>query len=106
MLSFELGDELSALQATVREFAAKQVRPALRDTEKHGASRALEAQYAELGLFGLDWPAAAGGLAMDLTARVLVEEELAFGDVGWAFALDRGGSAGALLKAVGSARGP
>ncbi len=102
MLSFDLGDELTALQATVRDFAAKQVRPALRETEKHGASRALEEKFAELGLFGLDWPEAAGGMGMGMVARAVVEEELAFGDLGTAFALDRGGGAACLLKAAGT----
>ncbi|MHB8876687.1 MAG: acyl-CoA dehydrogenase family protein [Myxococcaceae bacterium] len=102
MLAFDPGDELSALQKTVREFAAKKVRPSLRETEKKGLARPLEDQYAELGLLGLDWPAEAGGMAMGMTARVLVEEELAYGDLGTSFALDRGGAAASLLVAAGT----
>ena len=102
MLSFELGDELGRIQATVRDFAQREIRPALRDTEKKGPSPALEDRFAELGLSGLDWPEAAGGQGLSAIARAIVEEELAAGDLGAAFALDRGGAAATFLRAVQS----
>ncbi|MBI3185418.1 MAG: acyl-CoA dehydrogenase family protein [Myxococcales bacterium] len=104
MLSFELGEDLTQIQATVRDFAQREIRPALRKTERSGASKALAERYEELGLFGLDWPADLGGQGMGALARVIVEEELSLGDVGTAFALDRGGAAAVFLKAAGGER--
>jgi alkylation response protein AidB-like acyl-CoA dehydrogenase len=102
MLSFELGDELTQLQSTAHDFAVREIRPALRATEKNGPSAALAAQFEELGLLALDWPEAAGGAGLSALYRAVVEEELAFGDLGTAFALDRGGAAAVFLRAVGT----
>lgn len=102
MLSFDLGDELAQLQSTVHDFAVREIRPALRATEKNGPSRSLVEKFEELGLLSLDWPEAAGGAALPALYRAVVEEELAFGDVGTAFALDRGGAAAAFLRALGT----
>ncbi len=104
MGSFDLSEELARIQATVRDFASREIRPALRQVEKDGVPAALAGRYSELGLLGLDWPEAAGGQGMDAMARVLVEEELAAGDLGTAFVLDRGGAAATFLKAVGTGR--
>lgn len=103
MLSFELGEELSQIQSMVRTFAQKQLRPALRQIEAGRPPPELLQTYAELGVFGLDWPQEAGGAGMGRIARALVEEELAFGDLGAAFWLDRGGAAAELCRAVGTA---
>lgn len=100
MLSLGLSEELTAVQTTVREFTKTHVRPKLRAIEKSGATAELRARFAELGLFGVDWPASAGGSALGVTMRSVIEEELAFGDVGAAFALDRGGAAAAVLLAL------
>src|SRR5579862_1722301 len=102
MLSFELGDELAQLQSTVKDFAQREIRPALRATEKNGPSKALAGKFEELGLAALDWPEAAGGAALSPTYRAVVEEELAAGDLGSAFSLDRCGAASVFLRAVGS----
>ncbi len=102
MLSFELTEEQQQLQATVREFAKAQLRPKLRLLEKSGVPAELAGQFAELGLSGADYPEAAGGMAMGAFARALIEEELAYGDVGAAFALDLGGAAARVLEAVGT----
>jgi len=102
MLSFELGDELSQLQATVKDFAAREIRPSLRATEKNGPSKALSEAFESLGLLTLDWPEAAGGAGLSAQYRAVVEEELAAGDLGSAFALDRGGAAAVFLRTVGT----
>lgn len=102
MVSFELTEELAQLQSTVRAFAKNELRPALRKAEKQGVSAELRQKYQELGLSGLEWPEAAGGSAMGGLARVLVEEELAYGDLGTCVALDAPGAAGAFLLAVGT----
>ncbi len=103
MLSFELTDELAHVQNVVREFAQKEVRPRLREVEQRGLPQALADRFAELGLFGVDWPEDAGGMNLGLLARAIVEEELAQGDLGTTFALDRGGAAAQLLKVAGAA---
>jgi alkylation response protein AidB-like acyl-CoA dehydrogenase len=100
MVTFELPEELNQLQTMVRAFAKTELRPALRKIEKQGVSPELKAKYGELGLTGIDWPEAAGGTGMGTLARALVEEELAYGDLGAAFALDQPGSAAAFLLAV------
>jgi alkylation response protein AidB-like acyl-CoA dehydrogenase len=100
MVTFELTEEQNQLQAMVRAFAKSEVRPALRKLEKAGLGAELKAKYAELGLAGIDWPEAAGGAAMGTLARALVEEELAYGDLGAAFALDGQGAAATFLLAV------
>lgn len=100
MVTFDLGEELTQIQTTVQQFAARQLRPKLRAIEKSGASEALRAAYAELGLTGVEWPEAAGGQGMGTLVRALIEEELAAGDVGAAFALDGPGAASQLLLAI------
>ena len=59
MVTFDLGDELTQLQATVQQFAVKQLRPKLRAIEKSGAGQSLRLAFAELGLTGVEWPEAA-----------------------------------------------
>jgi alkylation response protein AidB-like acyl-CoA dehydrogenase len=100
MLSLGLSEELSAVQGTVRDFARAHLRPKLRQLEKSGVTPELQQRFDELGLFGADWPEAAGGQALGAIARAVIEEELAFGDVGAAFALDRGGAASCFLLAA------
>ena len=102
MASFELGDELTQIQATVQQFAAKHLRPKLRAIEKSGPTAALRESFSELGLTGVEWPEAAGGQAMGTLVRALIEEELAIGDIGAAFALDAPGAASQLLLALGT----
>lgn len=100
MLSLGLSEELTAIQSTVRAFALEHVRPKLRAIEKSGLTADLKNRFAELGLFGVDFPTEAGGQALGQTMRAVIEEELANGDVGAAFALDRGGAAAQLLLAL------
>ncbi len=102
MLSLGLSEELTAIQGTVREFASKHLRPKLRAIEKSGLTADTKARFAELGLFGVDWPEAAGGQGLGALTRAVIEEELAYGDPGAALALDRGGAAAQLLLALGT----
>lgn len=102
MASFDLSEEQTQIQTTVQQFAAKQLRPKLRAIEKSGPSEALKASFNELGLTGVEWPEAAGGQGMGTLVRALIEEELAIGDVGAAFALDAPGAASQLLLALGT----
>jgi len=104
MLSLGLSEELTAIQSTVRQFASEHLRPKLRAIEKSGLTADTRARFAELGLFGVDWPEAAGGQALGAITRAVIEEELAYGDPGAALALDRGGAAAQLLLALGTDR--
>jgi acyl-CoA dehydrogenase len=78
MISFGLEEEQQIVQATVRKFAAEELRPQMRAFEKSGVPEALRRKFDETGL-GLDDVA--------LPTAVLVHEELAFGDPGAAVAL-------------------
>jgi alkylation response protein AidB-like acyl-CoA dehydrogenase len=102
MLSLGLSDELTAIQATVREFAKAHLRPKLRAIETKGLDADTRARFDELGLFAVDWPQEAGGQGLGALTRAIIEEELANGDLGAAFALDRGGAAAQLLLALGT----
>jgi alkylation response protein AidB-like acyl-CoA dehydrogenase len=89
MIDFDLGDELELVQATAREFAADQLRPALREHEAaRGVGEAVRAAFAEIGFASLEWPEGVGGSGLGALARWLVLEELAAGDAGAALALD------------------
>jgi alkylation response protein AidB-like acyl-CoA dehydrogenase len=87
MISFGLEEEQQIIQETVRKFAAEELRPKLRDFEKHGVPEALRRKFHELSLSLVDVPEAFGGQGAPLTTAVIVHEELAFGDPGAAVAL-------------------
>lgn len=88
MISFELSEEQKLIQDTARSFAADQLWPRLRDTEKaRGLSDALGAQAHELGFSTLALPEAVGGQGLGLVEAALVDAELAWGDAGASFAL-------------------
>ncbi len=78
MISFGLEEDQQIIQATVRKFAAEELRPKMRAFEKSGIPDALRRKFDETGL-GLD--------DVSLETAVLVHEELAFGDPGAAVAL-------------------
>lgn len=101
-MTFDLGEELSAIQAAARAFAEKEIRPRLREIERNGVPEALAARYDEAGFAGLDLAESAGGHGLSITARAIVEEELSTGDLGAAVALDRGGAAAVFLAELAS----
>ena len=94
MFDLDLGDELALLTETARKLAAEELRPRLRESE---ATRAVadpvRAAYAEVGLAGLELPAAHDGAGLGALARVIVNEELAAADAGAALAHDPYGPA-------------
>jgi acyl-CoA dehydrogenase len=103
MISFGLDDDRLAIVEQVRRFATSEVRPALRSCEAQGAvPLALCARYHELGLDLLEYPVAAGGHDLGMLMRVVVDEELAAGDVGIAYALGGPGAAGYALLDLGT----
>jgi len=103
MFSFELDDEVKALQETARKFAENEIRPAMRDCEKSGdVPEPLLKKYHELGMSMLDCPEAACGMGCPLTWNLVLQEELARGDPGVTAALCGPGHAGAAILAFGT----
>jgi alkylation response protein AidB-like acyl-CoA dehydrogenase len=102
MFDFGLSEELALVVSTAREFAQTELAPQLRAAESaRGLPAKVHATYAEIGLLGLELPAALGGAGLGALARVLVDEELAAADAGAAIALDRAGPALCALLELG-----
>ena len=102
MIDFALGDEFELVRATARDFAADQLRGAMRE---HEAQRALAPEvhqrFEEIGFATLEWPEALGGSGLGALPRCLVAEELAAGCPGAALALDPLGPALYALLELG-----
>ena len=82
-MDFQLTDEHRMVQATVREFAAKEILPnaaALDHTPVFPS--AIIQKAAALGLMGMMIPEAYGGAGMDAVSYVLAQEELARASAG------------------------
>jgi acyl-CoA dehydrogenase len=104
MLSFELTEDQRLLQETVREFAAKELRPKLREWERaRDVPDAARRAFHELGLALVDVPEAAGGMGLGLLTAVVAHEELAYGDPGAAVALWNPGTFTTALGELGTA---
>jgi alkylation response protein AidB-like acyl-CoA dehydrogenase len=100
MISFAPEEHELQLADSARSFAADVLRPRLREHESARAvSDDARRAFHELGLVGMDLPEELGFGGIPLTARALVEEELAAGDLGAAVALDATGLAGEVLRA-------
>ena len=81
MMSFDLTDEHRLLEQTVRDWAAREVAPRIRDLDRaHTFDRAILPQMANLGLLGISVPAAYGGAGMDYISLGLASEELEYCD--------------------------
>ncbi|SDN02559.1 Acyl-CoA dehydrogenase, middle domain [Paenibacillus sp. yr247] len=76
-MDFNLSEELQMVRSMVRDFAKNEVEPsaAQRDEEER-FDRALFDKMGELGLAGIPWPEAYGGLGSDYVTYCLVVEEL------------------------------
>lgn len=106
MIAFEPSSEQRTIVEQVRAFAAEEIRPAYRTCEEAGRVSAGIAERAHgLGLSLLEYPEALGGLGLGMGTRVLVEEELAWGDAGIATGLPGPGVAGyAVLECASAAQ--
>src|SRR6476660_9967093 len=81
MLNFDLSDEQRLLEQSVREWAAREVAPKIRELDReHRFDRNILPQMAELGLLGCSVPAEYGGAGMDYISLGLISEELEYGD--------------------------
>ncbi len=80
-MNFELSEEQRLLQATVREFCAREVTPnARRWDEAEAFPHEVVPKLAELGLLGMNIPEEYGGTGMPLADQAIVIEELARSD--------------------------
>jgi len=89
-ISFDLfspTQEHSILRETVRDFVKNEVEPqALEHDIKEKFNIDLFRKVGELGLLGITVPQEYGGAGMDAVAAVIVHEELAYSDPGFALA--------------------
>jgi glutaryl-CoA dehydrogenase (non-decarboxylating) len=80
-MDLDLTDEHRLLEQTVRDWAARDVAPRIRDLDReHRFDRAVLPQMAELGLLGVSVPAEYGGAGMDYLSLGLASEELEYVD--------------------------
>ncbi len=81
MLNLELTDEQRLLEQSVREWAAREVAPRIRELDRaHRFDPAILPQMASLGLLGISVPEQYGGAGMDYLCLGLASEELEFVD--------------------------
>lgn len=77
-MGFLLSDEHRAIQAMVREFAARELAPIAAEVDQQARfPTGAVAKAAELGLLGMTVPEAYGGAGMDMLGAVVAQEELA-----------------------------
>jgi glutaryl-CoA dehydrogenase (non-decarboxylating) len=81
MLNFDLTEEHRLLEQSVREWAAREVAPRIRELDRaHRFDRGILPQMADLGLLGVCVPATYGGAGMDYLCLGLASEELEYVD--------------------------
>jgi len=94
MFDLSLGEDLSLIQDQVRRFSTSVLQERHREfEERHQVPEPVLAEFAALGLAGLELPEALGGAGLGALAKALVLEELGAGDPGAALALDGLGAA-------------
>ncbi|GAA1748419.1 MULTISPECIES: acyl-CoA dehydrogenase family protein [Streptomonospora] len=92
-----LSEEYEELRRTVEEFARTEVAPVIGDYYERGAfPYDIVAKMGRMGLFGLPFPEAYGGMGGDYFALCLALEELARADSSVAITLEAGVSLGAM----------
>src|SRR5262245_37681738 len=81
MLNFDLTDEQTLLEQSVREWADREMAPRIKELDReHRFDRGILPQMASLGLLGISVPARYGGAGMDYVALGLACEELEYVD--------------------------
>ncbi|MDE2573512.1 MAG: acyl-CoA dehydrogenase family protein, partial [bacterium] len=80
-LSFDLTPEQEAIQRLCRELADDVIAPAAEELDaKAEFPYAIVEQMAELGLLGIPWPEAYGGIGADTVSYALAVMEISRGD--------------------------
>lgn len=81
MIDFDLTEEQRLLEQSVREWAAREVSPKIRELDReHRFDPAILPQMAKLGLLGCSVPTQYGGAGMDYVSLGLISEELEYVD--------------------------
>src|SRR5262245_25809857 len=81
MIDFDLSEDHQLIERTVREWAAREVAPRIRELDRaHKFDRGILPQMAELGLLGISIPTQYGGAGMDYVCLGLISEELEYVD--------------------------
>ena len=81
MIDFDLTEEQRLLGQTVREWAAREVAPRIRELDReHRFDPKVLPQMAEMGLLGCSVPAEYGGAGMDYISLGIVSEEMEYVD--------------------------
>src|SRR5918994_749132 len=81
MINLDLTDEQLLLEASVREWAAREVAPHIRECDReHRFDPRILPQMADLGLLGVCVPAEYGGVGMDYISLGVASEELEYVD--------------------------
>jgi glutaryl-CoA dehydrogenase (non-decarboxylating) len=81
MINLDLNDEQRLLEQSVREWAAREVAPRIRELDRaHKFDRNILPQMASLGLLGISVPQEYGGAGMDYISLGLACEELEYVD--------------------------
>lgn len=103
MISFQPTEDQKLMVESVAQFARTALRPRLRELEKARAlPESVQKTAHELGLPFVALPEHASGAGLGLTTAVLLEEEIAWGDPGAAFALAGPGALGLAVVELGS----
>jgi short/branched chain acyl-CoA dehydrogenase len=97
MVDFRLTEEQEALRESVREFAREQIAPVIgKYYDTHAFPYDIVRQMGKMGLFGLPFPEADGGMGGDYFTLCLALEEIARVDSSVAATLEAGVSLGAM----------
>ena len=81
MIDFDLSDDHQLIERTVREWAAREVAPHIRELDReHRFDPRILPQMAELGLLGCSVPPQYGGAGMDYISLGIISEELEYVD--------------------------
>jgi glutaryl-CoA dehydrogenase (non-decarboxylating) len=79
-MDFRLSDEHLMVRETVRRFVENEIKPHIRDWDRHGADPKVYQRMADLGLLGICVPRKWGGSGLDYIALGIACEELEYGD--------------------------